>query len=177
MTTICVLLFVMGLLGATDIVLFHVLAHGLRDRVESRSELITHFLRGPTYALLFAVMPNFSLQGGWFFALLGLLVFDAGISVVDFWLEPDSRRSAGGLPRGEYLLHVILAALFGALVFAVLSEGQARMDAPASWAWVPFGDGDVPTLLRIALLGMSPIVLWTGLLDLAAVIRLGKRTA
>lgn len=161
----------MGVLGATDIVLFHVRAHALRSRPESRAELVTHFLRGPTYAALFAVVPNFDLRGGWFAGLLALLVFDALISLVDFWLEPDSRRSAGGLPRGEYVLHVVLAALFGALVFAVLQEAPSRLRDPAAIHALPL-DAGAPAWLRFVLLGMSPIVLWTGLLDLAAVRRL-----
>lgn len=175
-TTICALLFTMGVLGATDIVLFHVRAHALRSRVESRAELVTHFLRGPTYATLFAVVPNVDPRGGWYVALLGLLTIDALISVADFWLEPDSRRSAGGLPRGEYLLHVVLAALFGALVFAVLQDAPARLAEATSARWVPLDEG-APPLLRLVLLAMAPIVLWTGLLDLAAVRRLGRSTA
>lgn len=172
-TTACALLLAMGVLGATDIVLFHVRAHALRSRVESRAELVTHFLRGPTYAALFVVVPNLDLRGGWFAALLGLLAFDAVISVVDFWLEPDSRRSVGGLPRGEYVLHVVLAALFGALVLAIGQEAPERLDAAASARWLGRDEG-APPLLRLALTVMSPIVLWTGLLDLAAVQRLGR---
>lgn len=174
MTTACVLLAIMGVLGATDIVLFHVWLHGLRGRRESRAELVTHFLRGPTYAVLFVVMPNVDLQGAWFAALLGLLGFDALISVADFWLERDSREGVGGLPRGEYLLHVFLAGLFGAMVFAVMREAPARLDAATSITWMPMGSGPAPDALRVMLLLMSPVVLWTGLLDLRAVIRLGR---
>ncbi|MEM6671765.1 MAG: hypothetical protein AAF726_02915 [Planctomycetota bacterium] len=169
-----ILLFAMGLLGATDIVLFHVRAHGLRDRPESRAELVTHFLRGPTYCALFLAVPNFDLAGGWYAALLALLAFDVGISIVDFWLEPASRREAGGLPRGEYVLHVVLAMLFGALVATVLSGGAERFGRSTSIQWIPMGTGEVPTLLRVALMAMAPAVLFTGLLDLRAVLRLGR---
>ncbi len=171
------LLLAMGLLGATDIVVFHVLRHDLRGRVESRAELVTHFLRGPTYALLFFLVPNFDLRGAWFHALLALLAFDAALSIVDFWLEPDSRSKAGGLPRGEYVLHVLLAMLFGALVAAVLYEGRGLGAQPSSFRWVAVGEGDVPTWLRGLLSVMAPVVLWTGLLDLRAVVRLGRTTA
>ncbi|QDV09998.1 hypothetical protein Poly30_55590 [Planctomycetes bacterium Poly30] len=174
MTHACMILFIMGVLGATDIVVFHVAAHDLRNRPESRAELVTHFLRGPTYAALFFVLPNFTLNGGWFVALLALLVVDALISVVDFWLEPESRRTAGGLPRGEYLLHVILAGLFGALVAVIVLERGGHLDAPTAIHWMPRGTG-VPDLLRLALTAMAPIVLFTGLLDLRAVLRLGSR--
>lgn len=53
----------MGVLGATDILCFHMLGHGLRSRHPSRAELVTHSLRGPTHCLLFAVVPNFHLSG------------------------------------------------------------------------------------------------------------------
>ncbi len=175
-THACMLLFVMGILGAADIVIFHVRAHDLRHREESRAELITHFLRGPTYAVLFFLLPNFALDGVWFALLLALLVFDALISAVDFWLEPESRRTAGGLPRGENLLHVVLAGLFGALVAVILLDRHVHLDAATSIAWVPRGEG-VPDLLRLALSIMSPIVLATGLLDLKAVLRLGRQRA
>jgi hypothetical protein len=36
----------------------------------------------------------------------------------DFMLERHSRESFGGLPSGEYVLHIILAMLFGALVMS-----------------------------------------------------------
>ncbi len=53
-----ILLFAMGLLGAADIVVFHMRAHDLRHRPESRAELVTHFLRGE-YVLhvLLAILP------------------------------------------------------------------------------------------------------------------------
>jgi len=168
------ILFVLGILGATDIALFHMWAHRLRQHAPSRAELITHFLRGPTYCLLFFAIPSLALDGLWFVALLLLLLFDLGISVADFWLEPDSRRDLGGLPRGEYLLHVVMAMLFGALVASILYQEGHRMQAATALSWR--GD-DVPSMLRVALTVMSPLVLLTGLLDLRAVFRLGRTRA
>jgi hypothetical protein len=113
------LLLVLGVLGATDIWLFHTRAYHLHDHGPARAELVTHALRGPTYALLFSMVPNATFAGAWLWALLALIAFDLAISIADFWLEPASRRALGGLPRGEYLLHVLLAMVFGALVTAV----------------------------------------------------------
>src|SRR5688500_10822937 len=53
------LLFVLGLLGAADIAIFHSVAHGIRSHPDSAMELFTHSLRGPTYAALFILIPNF----------------------------------------------------------------------------------------------------------------------
>ncbi|MEL6712271.1 MAG: hypothetical protein AAFP86_00770 [Planctomycetota bacterium] len=171
MTLPTALLLAMGLLGAADIWFFHTRAHALRTRNESRAELVTHALRGPTYGALFASVPNLELAGAWLGALFALLAFDLAISAVDFWLEPASRAGLGGLPRGEYLLHVSLAVLFGALVTSVLYEASDRVDAASAVRWLGVDEGP-PLPLRIAVTSMAPPVLWTGALDLAAVLRL-----
>lgn len=167
------LLFVMGLLGATDIVLFHTWTHALRRRPEAWKELVTHFLRGPTYAALFLLVPNFTFHGAWFVGLLALLAFDVLISIADFWLEPASRAPQGGLPRGEYVLHSVLAMLFGAVVATTFAEGSAGLAADTRLAWQVHG---VPVVLRVLLAAMAPVVLLSGLLDLRAALRL-RRTA
>ena len=63
MTVPSVLLFLLGVLGATDILLYHSISHGIPDHHDSRAELFTHFLRGPTYAALFLLVPNFAFRG------------------------------------------------------------------------------------------------------------------
>lgn len=173
MTLAACLLALMGFLGAADILCFHVLAHSLRTHPPARFELVTHFLRGPTYAALFALVPNFAFHGAWFGALLALLAFDLAISIADFWCEPDSRRALGGLPRGEYLLHVVLAMLFGALVLAIWNTGAADWEERTELVWLNAHEGP-PVLLRALLGVMAPCVLVTGLMDLAAVRRLGR---
>ena len=105
-----------GILGATDILLYHSISHGIRSHAESRGELVTHSMRGPTYAALFLVIPNFETRGAWAIAVALLLIVDVGISVADFALERKSRANLGGLPSGEYVLHMIMAMLFGAFV-------------------------------------------------------------
>ncbi len=168
------LLLAIGLLGGADILFFHTLAQQLHRHRPARAELVTHCLRGPTYALLFLGVPNFSFEGAWFWALVALLVFDAAISVADFWLEPESRRDLGGLPRGEYLLHVAIAAGFGALLLSIWNEAGPGRAAPTALRWI---DSGAPPVLRGLLALMAPAVLWTALRDLAAVIRLGRKTA
>jgi hypothetical protein len=162
----------MGWLGAADILFFHTLAHRLRAHPPARAELVTHSLRGPTYAALFALVPNFHFCGAWFVALMALLAFDLGISIADFWIEPESRRDLGGLPRGEYLLHVFLAMLFGALVIAVIVEGAARYEDPTELRWIESGP---PVILRVALAVMAHGVLWSGIADALAVAKLRSR--
>ncbi|MBL8858793.1 MAG: hypothetical protein JNL28_09830 [Planctomycetes bacterium] len=165
------ILLAMGVLGAADILFFHKLAHNLHAHPPARAELITHSLRGPTYAALFAMVPNFEFHGAWFVALMAVLAFDLAISIADFWIEPTSRRALGGLPRGEYLLHVFLAMCFGALVYAVVHEGGAGLGLPTGLHWIESGP---PFLLRSLLAVMAIGVLWSGLSDALAVRRLAR---
>ena len=157
------LLFAMGLLGAADIALYHSLAHGIRTHEESRLELIVHSLRGPTYFLLFLAVPNLSLCGAWFVALLALLVADLAISLWDFAIEGESRDALGGLPSGEYVLHIVLAMLFGGLVATVLLRAGHRIGEPTAISYAP---ADVPGLLRLTLAIMAVVVLASGAQDL-----------
>ncbi|SPE50550.1 hypothetical protein SBV1_1160008 [Verrucomicrobia bacterium] len=89
------ILFLLGCFGAADIALFHSVAHGIRSHPDSARELVTHSLRGPTYAALFLLIPNFAMQGLFAWGPLALFVFDVGISIWDFWLEQGSRRLFG----------------------------------------------------------------------------------
>ena len=167
------LLFVLGCLGAADILLFHTIAHGIRKHPDARTELMPHALRGPTYAALFLVVPNLATHGFYFAGLLLLLLFDVSISLWDFWLEPKSRRFFGGLPAGEYLLHSVMAMVFGALVAAILFGA-------GHWAWLPtrieYQPASLPDLLRLLMAVMAVLVLLSGIQDAIAVVRLSGKS-
>lgn len=169
------ILFVLGLLGATDIVLYHTLSHGIRKHPDCRTELLVHSLRGPTYALLFGVVPNCALHGLWTWALYALLGFDLWLSLWDFAIERTSRARLGGLPTGEYILHVMLGILFGAFVAMVLTATAAHAGLPTAIVWQPVA---VPDALRWVLMGMAAGVFASGALDARAWWRLrGQREA
>lgn len=172
METATYLLFVLGILGALDILIFHSFAHGIRSHPDCRWELIPHSLRGPTYAALFVLIPNFEPYGAWFWALLGLFALDVGISVWDFALERRSRAFLGGLPSGEYVLHMVMAMLFGALVTTVIFESGAWRSLPTDLVYSPDAVAD---WLRWLLGGMAAIVLISGLQDAVAAVRLWSR--
>jgi len=169
MTTATYLLLSLGVLGATDILLYHSVSHGIREHEEARHELIVHSLRGPTYGCLFLVVPNLVLSGAWYWALVGLLGLDLVISIWDFSIENQSREFLGGLPTGEYLLHVIMAMVFGALVTCVLAQAPVRGTAPAS---VAFAADRAPVLVRTVFGFMAAGVLISGVQDLLAARRL-----
>src|SRR5690349_10361499 len=153
------ILFLLGCLGAMDIALFHSVAHGIRSHTGSVGELITHSLRGPTYATLFLLVPNFELHGLFAWGLMALFVFDLGISIWDFSLEQDSRRLLGGLPSGEYVLHMLMAIIFGALVTSILCLEHNWFSAPTDLVWTITG---APVVLRLTLSIMALAVLGSG---------------
>ncbi|MCA9004238.1 MAG: hypothetical protein KDA70_03115 [Planctomycetaceae bacterium] len=159
------ILFVLGCLGATDIALYHSFSHGIRSHPDARGELVVHSLRGPTYAALFLVIPNLKLQGFYFWCLVALFAFDVLISIVDFALERESRRLLGGLPSGEYVLHIIIAMLFGGLVTAVCLEAGAWRNEPTRIIYAPAA---VPDVLRLVMAVMALLVLISGIQDAMA---------
>jgi hypothetical protein len=165
------ILFVLGCLGATDILLYHSVAHGIRSHHDSRFELMLHSLRGPTYAVLFILVPNFAMQGAFFWLLIALCVFDVGISLGDFMIERSSREFFGGLPTGEYILHIILAMLFGALVTSIFFSVGHWGAMPTRFAYEPV---PVPGLLRGLMVFMAVLVSISGALDAIAALRLTR---
>jgi len=163
------ILFALGCLGGADIALFHSVAHGIRSHPGSAKELVTHSLRGPTYAALFLLIPNFAIQGMFAWGLLALFVIDVGISIWDFSLERDSRCFLGGLPSGEYVLHMLMAMAFGGLVATYLCYGGHGFNSPTRLVYAPAG---VPIALRLALAAFAILVLLSGIQDAAAACRL-----
>ncbi|MEQ1891619.1 MAG: hypothetical protein ABL998_03680 [Planctomycetota bacterium] len=161
----------MAVLGGADILLFHTLAQGIRSHSGSRSELWAHALRGPTYLALFVAVPNLRLDGAWFVALLALLAFDLALSLWDFSVERASRAALGGLTSSEYVLHVLLAILFGALgTSIVLLEGH-RLEAPTQLSYEPV---DAPLLIRALLAAGGVLAFGSGVLDARAALRSGR---
>lgn len=163
------ILFVLGILGGTDILLYHSISHGIRTHQDSRQELFIHSLRGPTYALLFTVVPNFALHGLFFWLLIAIYFLDLLISLADFAIERASREFFGGLPTGEYVLHILLAMLFGGLVTSTFYGAGSWGALPTSITYEP---AHVPALLRGLLVFMAVFVLYSGALDLRAMMRL-----
>ena len=160
------ILFVLGCLGATDILLYHCISHGIRSHQDSRLELVVHSLRGPTYATLFIFVPNFAMHGFFFWLLLCILFFDLCISIVDFILERSSRAFFGGLPSGEYVLHILLAMLFGAMVTSIFYDAGQWSTLTTALLYEP---AQVPSLLRYIMMVMAVLVLGTAAMDLKAV--------
>lgn len=168
------ILFILGCLGATDILLYHSVSHGIRSHRDSRFELVMHSLRGPTYTALFILVPNFAMRGGYFWLLIGIFVFDVCISLGDFVLERTSREFFGGLPTGEYVLHIILAMLFGALVTSVFYGAGDWAGMPTRLTYEPAA---APWLLRVVMAFMALLQLASGSMDLKAAVTLSRKAS
>src|SRR4051812_38955963 len=158
------LLLAIGLLGAFDVFYFHRRQARLTERPEARREAWIHVARGVVYTLQFLVVPNVRLQGAWYAALAGLYAVDAAIAVADVLSEPASRRDVGGLPRGEYLAHVVLSVLVGALLWSLATHTAAWPSAPTELSWAPA----MPDALRAILAVVGAGSLAMTLIDVAA---------
>jgi hypothetical protein len=110
-------------IGAIDVLYFHIYKFKLARRPESRAETMTHIARSLMLAPVLIVVVMFEPTGWWFWALAALFVIDFVNSAVDAYLERDSRAGLGGLPRLEYIIHIVGATLMGAVAASFLIRG------------------------------------------------------
>jgi len=119
METAFYILLIAGHLGIFDVIYFHNYKCNLSARPECQREVFWHTVRHAVYATQFIVIANFRFHG---LALLILgLVYAADVIVAwsDVLEETASRRNQGGLPRGEYFMHIVLSLLIGAYLMTV----------------------------------------------------------
>ena len=147
MLTACIVLLLLGALGAFDIAYFHWHVCKLGSRHESRVEMSLHVARGFLYALQFVLVPNVVFRGWWYAAFVALFAVDAVVAWADVVCEPASRRSQGGLPTGEYFMHIVLSVLVGVMLHALAVATIPWAHEPTGLAWAP----SAPSGLRIVL--------------------------
>lgn len=154
------LLMVAGLIGAVDVVGFHLVRFRLWSRPESMFEEITHLLR---HVIFVAVTLLLVWAPHRVDVLLGLGAIDLVNSSADVLLERASRRSVGGVPPLETLLHVLASTVLGATIAAAVFADP-----------VPLTDGQVLRGLLTAALGTALFVVEGGLFATAIA---SRRTA
>jgi hypothetical protein len=119
-----VLLHVLLAVGTADALYLHLWRFRLFARPESRLEHAVHTIRAllvPVTVWLFYVSPALPLAAA--AAIVGL---DQIAMLVDVWIEPSSRKSLGGLPRSEYLIHVVAITVHvAALALAFVGRLQS----------------------------------------------------
>ncbi len=102
------LLIAYALLALFDGVFLHLYKYRLQERQESKLEHFTHTIRaflffGILYSLFIRIEDN-----QLFYIGLFLVVLDIITLLVDAYSEQDSRKFMGGLPRWEYILHLVV---------------------------------------------------------------------
>ena len=102
-------------LGSLDIGYFHLYRFRLYKVRMSRWEHVTHLVRELLFMAVFFWVMFVKAQGPIALILPALLLFDLLNSVADVLLEPKSRLSLGGLPSGEYLVHMTSMFVSGAI--------------------------------------------------------------
>jgi phosphatidylglycerophosphate synthase len=120
------------------------------------------------------IIPNLLLRGTFWWMLLGILAIDFVITVLDFLVERRSREMLGGLPTAEYILHLLMAILFGAFVMAIWLQTSSWSNGPSS---VMYSPANVFWAVRAALAIMAVLVFASGILDFTAACRLSGKPA
>ncbi|OJW79611.1 MAG: hypothetical protein BGO69_12850 [Bacteroidetes bacterium 46-16] len=105
--TAIVLLAAFVLLAMFDGLYLHLMRYKLYAHTESRNEHISHTVR----AILFPIILYFLYLGTSdtaFYIGLAVIVIDILVLGADAYMEKDSRTFMGGLPRWEYILHLMV---------------------------------------------------------------------
>ena len=164
------LLLVVGHLGAFDVLYFHIYKCTLSQRPECHREVLWHTVRHLIYALQFLVIANLRFYGWALLLLACLFAADVYVAWSDVWEETASRRQQGGLPRGEYFMHIVLSLLVGSYLLLVLQTVWPDRLAPAAIAIRP---PHVPALLRLYMNVMGTTALIAFVVDLYRWFRAG----
>lgn len=123
---VAALLALFSVLAFVDGVLIHLVKERLHTRPESRTEHWLHTARA--FAFIPALLTVFSdAQGVWLAIGIGVLVGDEILAIADGVVERRSRRSSGGLPTGEYLIHVgVTGVHWAAIALALVLRFEGR---------------------------------------------------
>jgi hypothetical protein len=163
METSFYLLLVIAHLGVFDVLYFHIYKCRLHLRPECRREVFWHVWRHLIYALQFVWVANFRFHGWALGLLAALYFFDVFIAWSDVLEENRSRASQGGLPRGEYFMHVVLSLLVGLYMMATFQAIWSDRELATAVVYSP---PEAPAILRIYMTAMGVIAFVNFLYDL-----------
>ena len=103
-----VLLIAYSLLALFDGVFLHLYKYRLYEHKESKFEHLTHTVRAILFTgILVSLFINIENNSLFLFGSI-LLVADIITLIVDAYAEKDSRQFMGGLPRWEYIIHLLV---------------------------------------------------------------------
>ena len=167
------LLLIIAHLGLFDVLYFHNYKCKLHLRSECQREAFWHVWRHLIYALQFLWVANLRFHGAALILLGVLYFFDIFIAWADVLEENKSRKLQGGLPRGEYFMHVVLSLLVGAYLINTFQAVWADRSLATAIVYSP---PEVPFILRIFMTTMGVIALFTFVSDLLKWLRFDEKT-
>jgi hypothetical protein len=157
-----------GHLGVFDIIYFHWYRCRLNGRPECQREVLWHTVRHLVYAAQFIAVANLRFHG-WALLILALLYsMDVFIAWSDVLEETASRRAQGGLPSGEYFMHIVLSLLIGAYFVTVIQAVWPDRLLPIG---VVIDPPRVPSILRIYMTVMGVTAIGAFFKDMAGWLR------
>jgi hypothetical protein len=110
-----------AILGIYDGLYLHIIRYKLHTHLESRLEHLTHTVRALLFpGILYTLMlhPDDIML---FWLGMALVAADMVVLMIDAFMEKDSRAFMGGLPRGEYMLHLMVNGFHFATVAVLLA--------------------------------------------------------
>jgi hypothetical protein len=166
MSAVLWLLAVQGAIGAFDTLYYHEWRARLPARgPRAAAELRLHAVRDYLYAVLFGTLPWLAWQGLWALVLVCVLAAEIVLTMTDFVVEKEVRRSLGDVYPGERVTHAVMAILYGAMLANLLPTLAGWWSQPTGMATA---SPEVPGWLRWLLTGMAAGVLASGVRDLYA---------
>ena len=140
-------------MGAFDTLYHHELTERLAWRPSQRGELRLHAVRNWLYALLFLTLGFAEPKGLLAWAIMGVLIVEVVITLMDFVEEDLSRR----LPATERVNHTLLALNYGAILVLILPVLLGWAREATGIAWVSHGAWSALALaasLSVAIFGL-----------------------
>ena len=96
------------MLALYDGVFLHLIKYKLYQHKESQLEHLTHTIRSILFVgILYCLFISLESNKLFYFGLL-LVFLDLVTMIIDAYTEKESRVFMGGLPRGEYILHLLV---------------------------------------------------------------------
>lgn len=115
-----------GLVGAYDVLYYHMYRARLWQRPEAMMENVTHAIRALLFSTFFFLLLFVEARGSWWWLYPAVCTLEMLNTMSDTFLEKRSREPQGGMENGEYMLHVFLSVMIGAVMACMLFE---------SWSW------------------------------------------
>ena len=124
------LLGVFALLGSIDVIYFHIVKLKLSQRRTSRLEQVTHLIRALLFVIALCWVMYLDAYGIYALGLPVILLVDFANSLFDVVVEPESRKSLGGLPPMEYVVHMLTMFISGAIITVAILDALSRWSLP-----------------------------------------------